>query len=243
MALLEICADGLFSAIAASVSGADRIELCASLESGGLTPSPGMLKVVRARVGIPVHVLVRPRRGDFVYTPAYMDIMLNDIMTIKEIGFEGVVIGVLDKNGELDLPQMNELLDAAKGMSVTFHRAIDVAKNPFMLLESLVTLGVERVLTSGGQPTALQGAEQIASFVQAFGNHIQIMAGSGINAGNALSLIQLTGVGEIHSSAKNKLLPAYTHAPQAKMVEDDWYLESDYKEIKALLKALESTRG
>ncbi|GAB1418679.1 copper homeostasis protein CutC [Bacteroidales bacterium] len=240
MSLLEICADGLESAIAASVGGAHRIELCANLEAGGLTPSAGMLKVVSERVAIPVNVLIRPRRGDYVYTAAYVDVMLNDIITVKELGLNGVVVGVLDKNGRLERSQMNEILDAAKGLSVTFHRAIDVAADPLALLGQLVELGVERVLTSGGKPTAMEGMRQIALFQKEFGQHIRIMAGSGVNAQNAATLIHETGISEIHSSAKKTVHFTYSHQPWPQLVTDDWYFESDYHEIKALLKAVEN---
>lgn len=241
MKSLEICADGLFSAIAASVSGVQRIELCANLEAGGLTPSAGTMKVVRARVGIPVHVLIRPRRGDYVYTPACVDIMLNDILFAKELGFEGVVIGVLDKNGKLETSQMNELLDAASGMSVTFHRAIDVAANPDETIEQLIQLGVNRVLTSGGRATAWEGREAIARYQRNFGEHIAIMAGSGINSTNVVDILNVTNIKEVHASAKSIIQTAYTHTPDPSLVKDDWHIESAHKEIKALMKALNLT--
>ena len=238
MALLEICADGVASALAAEKAGAHRIELCVSLESGGLTPSAAMLAFVRRQINIPVHVLVRPRRGNFIYSSQEATIMLSDINTIRDLGFEGVVVGTLDKQGKLDQALMHDLMQAAAEMSVTFHRAIDVADQPFILIEKLIQLGVGRLLTSGGYPTALEGSAQIAAYQQAFGSHISIMAGSGVHSSNVRQLINTTGITEVHASAKSKQITEVQHQIHPVLAEDHWTFEPDPEEVKALLSAL-----
>lgn len=229
MKILEICAVGLHAAMLAQQAGADRIELCANLESGGLTPSFGTLKAVREQVAIPVHVLIRPRRGDYVYEQGELSIMLSDIQLVKSLGYEGVVVGLLNNNAELDVMGMRSVVDAAEGMSVSFHRAIDVAKNPMKIIEQLIGMGVNRVLTSGGMPTALQGIQKIATMQMTFGDDIVIMPGSGINATNVKTILQETGVSEIHMSAKttnySEMIVADTnerlHSPL--LQNDDWW--------------------
>ena len=238
MVKLEICADGLASALIAEKAGAERIELCANLESGGLTPSHGMLRKVRDGVKIPVHVLIRPRRGDYVYNQQYLDVMLHDINHIRMLGFEGVVIGALNHNGELAVDQLKEMITAANEMSITFHRAIDVAADPFKVIGQLITLGVHRLLTSGNRLTAWEGRMQIQKYQQLFGSDISIMAGSGVNSNNIIPLLHSTGVTEVHASAKKLVQYTKNHSPLPELVEEDWYYESDFQEIKEMLSVL-----
>jgi copper homeostasis protein len=244
MTKIEICAVGLNSAMIAEKAGAHRIEFCENLEAGGLTPSYGLLKMVRSRVSIPIHVLIRPRRGDYVYDNHSIDIMVEDILMVKSLGFEGVVIGVLDKVGNLDENRFRVLLEAAEGVSVTFHRAIDVSSNRMKLLDRLIEYKVDRVLTSGGKLTAWEGKETIAEMQQKYGSHIKIMAGSGIHSGNIVDLIHQTGVKEVHFSAKTTLYSEMNHDSAAynecseQLFEDDWWYESDEAEIRKVLKLL-----
>ncbi|MBS4060616.1 MAG: copper homeostasis protein CutC [Bacteroidetes bacterium] len=244
MTKIEICAVGLNSALIAEKAGAHRIELCENLEAGGLTPSYGLLKMVRSRVSIPIHVLIRPRRGDYVYDNHSIDIMVEDILMVKSLGFEGVVIGVLDKVGNLDENRFRVLLEAAEGVSVTFHRAIDVSSNRMKLLDRLIEYKVDRVLTSGGKLTAWEGKETIAEMQQKYGSHIKIMAGSGIHSVNIVDLIHQTGVKEVHFSAKTTLYSEMNHDSAAynecseQLFEDDWWYESDEAEIRKVLKLL-----
>ncbi|HKT30609.1 copper homeostasis protein CutC [Dyella sp.] len=200
-ALLEIAAGTLASALAAQEGGADRVELCSSLAEGGITPSYGMLAVVRERVRIPVYVLVRPRAGDFLYDDADFEMMRRDIETCVSLGFDGVVIGALDADGHVD-PRCRELVHAAGKLGVTFHRAIDASANVSRALDDVMALGCERVLTSGGCANALAGAQVIAGLVKQAGDRVKVMAGAGIRSGNLAEVMRLTGAHECHGSAR-----------------------------------------
>lgn len=198
---LEIAAGSLASALAAQEGGADRIELCSSLAEGGITPSYGMLAVVRDRVRIPVYVLVRPRAGDFLYDEAEFEIMRRDVETCVKLGFDGVVIGALDADGAVD-PQCRELVAAAGKTAVTFHRAIDASADLPRSLDAVMALGCERVLTSGGCANALAGAAVIAGLVEQAAGRISIMAGAGIRSQNLAEVVRLTRAHEFHGSAR-----------------------------------------
>jgi copper homeostasis protein len=200
-ALLEIAAGSLASALAAQEGGADRVELCSSLAEGGITPSRGMLEVVRDRVRIPVYVLVRPRGGDFLYDDADFEMMRRDIETCAELGFDGVVIGALDADGGVDL-RCRELVAAAGKLGVTFHRAIDASADMRRSLDDVIALGCERVLTSGGCANALAGAQAIAGLVEQAAGRIRIMAGAGIRSRNLVEVARLSRAHEFHGSAK-----------------------------------------
>jgi copper homeostasis protein len=199
--MLEIAAGSLASALAAQEGGADRVELCSSLVEGGITPSYGMLAVVRDRVRIPVYVLIRPRGGDFLYDDAEFEIMRRDIETCEQLGFDGVVIGALDADGVVD-PRCGGLVAAAGKLDVTFHRAIDASADIAQTLDQIIALGCERVLTSGGQANALAGAGVIAGLVEQAAGRISIMAGAGIRSQNLAEVVRLTRAHEFHGSAK-----------------------------------------
>lgn len=205
--LLEICAASLASAVAAEAGGAQRIELCQSLEVGGITPSHGLIRQVLATVQLPVHVLIRPRAGGFVYDAGELAAMQADVAHCRELGCAGVVLGVLTPAGAVDVPRCRELLAAAGSMAVTFHRAFDVCADPAEALEALVQLGCQRVLTSGGQPTAWAGRAQLAALVQQAAGRIGIMAGAGIAPANIAELVAATGAPEYHASASRPLPP------------------------------------
>ncbi|KNC09679.1 copper homeostasis protein CutC [Klebsiella sp. RIT-PI-d] len=199
MALLEICCYSLECAISAQHHGADRIELCAAPLEGGLTPSYGVLKSVRQQVTIPVHPIIRPRGGDFCYTDGEFAVLLDDVRTVREMGFAGVVTGVLDEDGNVDYGRMKQIMAAAGPLAVTFHRAFDMCVNPYQAFDNLKELGVSRILTSGQQPTAEKGILLIAELISRSRVPI-IMAGSGVRAGN-LDMLLNAGVKEVHSSA------------------------------------------
>lgn len=203
MALLEICCYSQECALTAQAAGADRIELCSAPAEGGLTPSAGLLKAVRATVTIPVHPIVRPRGGDFCYSPSEFAIMLDDIALIREWGYPGLVTGILTGDGEVDMRRMQKIMAAAQGMAVTFHRAFDMCANPFNALDKLAELGVARVLTSGQQASAAQGISKIAELIAYSGAPI-IMAGAGVRLSNLDTFIA-QGVQELHSSAGMKV--------------------------------------
>jgi copper homeostasis protein len=199
--LLEIAAGSLASALVAQEGGADRVELCSSLSEGGITPSYGMLAVVRNRVRIPVYVLIRPRGGDFLYDDAEFEIMRRDVETCVQLGFDGVVMGALDADGVVD-PRCRELVAVAGKLGVTFHRAMDASANLSRSLEDAIALGCERVLTSGGCAHALAGAHVIAGLAEQAAGRISIMAGAGIRSQNLAEVVQLTRVHEFHGSAR-----------------------------------------
>src|SRR2546425_4916267 len=195
--LVEACVDSVESALAAARGGAHRIELCANLVEGGTTPSAGTLAVCRARLEIPIFVLIRPRGGDFLYSAAELAVMLEDVKQAKETGAQGIVTGVLRADGEIDQDRTGELIAAARPLRVTFHRAFDVCRDAGRALETLIALGVERVLTSGQAATAPEGAEAIAGLVRRAAGRIAVLPGGGVTEGNVAALVRATGVTEI----------------------------------------------
>ncbi|MGA8116585.1 MAG: copper homeostasis protein CutC, partial [Actinocatenispora sp.] len=198
----EVCVDGVAGAVAAEEAGADRVELCAALFEGGLTPSLGTVERVLARVSrLRVHPIVRPRGGDFVFDDDEVAVMARDVELFRAAGVPGVVVGALTPSGAVDTVTLDRLLAAAEGLSVTFHRAFDLAADPFAALEALVGAGVDRVLTSGQEPSALEGAPLIARLVAAAGDRITVMAGAGVNHRNLGRIVAQTGVSEVHFSA------------------------------------------
>ncbi|MBO3269990.1 copper homeostasis protein CutC [Hymenobacter defluvii] len=203
---LEICANSLQSAQAAQAGGAGRIELCQNLEQGGITPSYGLIRRVRALLSIQVFVLIRPRPGNFVYDNEEFALMQTDVLSCRELGCDGVVLGILDEDGRVDMARCQELIALAHPMAVTFHRAFDVCQNQAAALEEIIALGCQRVLTSGGAVSAEAGQQQLAALVAQAAGRISIMPGAGINASNLLSLAAATGATEFHTSAK-KLIP------------------------------------
>ncbi len=199
--LLEIAANSLASALAAQDGGADRVELCENLGEGGCTPSFATIALAREKLRIPLYVLVRPRGGDFVHSELEHGLMLRDIENCVRLGVDGVVIGALDADGEVDAASCRELITAAGKLGVTFHRAFDVCREPARALERIVELGCERVLTSGAAGDALAGAANIAAFVQQAGARIAVMAGAGVTPRN-IGELKKTGAREFHASAK-----------------------------------------
>ncbi|MFB0710496.1 cytoplasmic copper homeostasis protein [Buttiauxella noackiae ATCC 51607] len=199
MPLLEICCYGIDCAVTAQIAGADRLELCSAPKEGGLTPSAGVLRKVKERVSIPVHPIIRPRGGDFCYTDAEFETMLEDIAFVRELGYPGLVIGMLDGEGHVDMPRMKRVMEQAQGMAVTFHRAFDMCHNPHLALEQLTDLGVARILTSGQQ----QNAELGLSLLRELKQHSRapiIMAGAGVRLSNLKKFVD-QGIDEMHSSA------------------------------------------
>lgn len=198
----EVCVDGVAGAVAAEEAGADRVELCAALFEGGLTPSLGTVERALARTTqVRVHPIVRPRGGDFRYDADEVAAMVRDVELVRAAGVPGVVIGALAPDGSVDVPVVERLLAAADGLSVTFHRAFDLTADPFAALETLVGLGIDRVLTSGQEASALEGAPLIAELVRAAGDRITVMAGAGVNHRNLTRIVAETGVSEVHFSA------------------------------------------
>jgi copper homeostasis protein len=199
---LEICANSYQSAKNAQEAGAHRIELCQELSVGGITPSYGLMKKVIEELDIPVFVLIRPRSGNFVYSDDEFQIMKNDIQVCKDLGCKGIVSGVLNSDGTLDKERTKVLINLAKPLSFTFHRAFDEVKNPKAALLQLVELGADRVLTSGQKVTAEEGLELLKELNVLAENRITILAGGGISSKNA-NLFKEAGLSEIHASASS----------------------------------------
>ena len=195
--MIEICANGLQSAINAQTAGATRVELCDNLYEGGTTPSPATIKLARKYLKIKIHVLIRPRGSDFLYSDLEMEMIKEDIRFCKEIGCDGVVVGFLNADGTVDVERTREIVDLAKPMSVTFHRAFDMTPDPFEALEQIIISGAERILTSGQQNKAPDGIDLIKKLVEKADGRIIIMPGAGINGGN-IKMMKETGAREFH---------------------------------------------
>lgn len=209
--LVEVCVDSLASATAVERGGAARLELCGSLVEGGITPSAGLIETARAAVSIALHVMIRPRGGDFCYDADEVEIMRRDIVLAKRLGANGIVFGILDVHGNVDVARTRRLADEGRPLSVTFHRAFDMAADLFRALDDVCSAGVDRVLTSGGESTCLQGRETIAQLVRQAQDRIVIMPGGGIKPGNARSLVDSTGVTEIHAGLRSSLPSPMLH--------------------------------
>ena len=203
--ILEICVDSVESAIAAVRGGASRLELCSNLIIGGTTPGPWLFEEVRKNVEVPIYVLIRPRFGDFCYTGAEFFMMKNAVEVFREMGADGVVIGVLNPDGTLNMNQMKVLKDVAGDMSVTLHRAFDVCADPIMVMEQAISLGIDTILTSGQKNTALQGADLLKELHEKSNGRIVIQAGSGVSAEVIRQLYPLTGLNAYHMSGKKTL--------------------------------------
>ena len=199
---LEIAVFNIGSAITAAAAGADRIELCENPFDGGTTPSYGTLKLVREKIGIPVFPIIRPRGGDFLYSAGEFEVMRRDILLCNELGFEGVVLGLLLQNGSIDTHRTQLLTTLAYPMEVTFHRAFDRCAQPLQALEQVIGCGCKRILTSGQVPNAFDGKELIRQLVEQADDRIIIMPGSGVRSNNIRQMADFTGATELHSSAR-----------------------------------------
>lgn len=200
MIKLEVCANGLNSALAAEEGGAYRVELCDNLLEGGTTPSFGQIALAKKLLKVKVYPIIRPRGGDFIYSDLEFEIMKADIVNCKALHCDGVVFGMLTKTGRVDLERCKILIDLARPMAVAFHRAFDVSSDLYQALEDIITLGFERVLTSGSANTALEGAGMLKALINKAGGRIEVMPGSGINVDNVAALIALTGAKAVHGS-------------------------------------------
>jgi copper homeostasis protein len=209
--LVEACVDAIDAAIEAERGGAGRLELCGELLQGGVTPSAGLIGAVRDRVEIPLFVLIRPRTGDFLYSADERLVMLRDIVIAKSLGADGVVVGALTSDGDVDIDTTRTLIDAARPLRVTFHRAFDFARNQAEALDALLMLGVDRVLTSGGASSALDGAAALKRLVARAGDAMTILAGGSITAANVADVVRLSGVREVHLRAAVRVDSAMTH--------------------------------
>jgi copper homeostasis protein len=211
--LIEACVDSVESAMAAERGGAARVELCDNLVEGGTTPSAGTIAECRRRVHIPIYVMIRPRGGDFLYSDEEVAVMRRDIIQAEALGADGIVLGLLKRDGTVDAARTRGLVALARPMDVTFHRAIDVSRDSEAALDVLIALGVDRVLTSGRAPTALQGAAVIARLVRRAAGRIAVLPGGGIDEKNARRVVERTAAQEVHvrGTAAVKSRMTYRH--------------------------------
>lgn len=242
-AVLEICTGSVESAIAARDGGAQRIELCAALEVGGVTPSTGMIAEARKIEGLTLNVIIRPRGGDFLYNSHEAACMEQDILTCRKLGVDGVVIGALTPQGDIDTALCSRLIATAEGMSVTFHRAFDMCRNPQKALEELIAIGCDRVLTSGQAATAEAGIPLLKELVEQAAGRIIIMPGCGVNSSNAGAILRGTGATEIHASARTSVgsCMKFRHCgvSMGSPGSDEYARkETDTQEVKAIIKSI-----
>lgn len=212
----EICANSVESCLAAQEGGADRVELCAGIPEGGTTPSYGEIKLARKLLTkTKLHVIIRPRGGDFLYTPLELERMEEDIRICRELGVDGVVFGCLTEEGEIDREANRRLVELARPMSVTFHRAFDRTADPMKALEDIISLGCNRILTSGQQPKAIDGISLLAQLEKKLKEYplppIQLLAGSGVNEENIRQIFDATGIQEYHFSARVNVVSKMKH--------------------------------
>lgn len=203
--LVEVCANSLASARAAQQGGAARVELCSALVEGGLTPSAAAIDLAREQLNIKLHVLIRPRGGDFCYDDTEFAVMVRDIEFCQRAGVDGVVIGLLTPDGNVDFERTRALISAARPMRVTFHRAFDMAADAHRALDNVLELGAERLLTSGQRGSAFEGRGLIADLVRRSGERLIVMPGAGIHEGNVQELVAATGAREVHLSGQTKI--------------------------------------
>jgi len=235
--LLEVIGFNIESCILAQAAGADRIELCDNPGEGGTTPSYGFIKTARAALQIELYPIIRPRGGDFLYTDAEFEVMKTDVQVCKELGCDGVVIGILNADGTVDKERCKQLVALAYPMGVTFHRAFDRVKDASQALEDVIEIGCERILTSGLVPNALDGAETIAALIKQADERIIVMPGSGVRSDNIIELAQKTGAIEFHTSARlnTKSKMGFTNET---MKENLQSVTVDEEEIKNILRSL-----
>lgn len=203
--ILEICANSVQSAIMAQKGGANRVELCNNIYEGGTTPSFGTIKIAREKLNIDLNIIIRPRGGDFIYSDIEFETMKNDIDIAKKLNIDGIVIGLLNTDGTIDKNRTRQIVELAKPMSVTFHRAFDVCNNPLQALEDIIESRCDRILTSGQANKAIDGVDLILKMIEKANNRIIIMAGSGINETNIKTIFKKTGVHEFHASLRQNI--------------------------------------
>jgi len=238
--IIEIATTDFITTKAAVEGGADRVELCASLVEGGTTPSYGTILQCRESFTVDLFPIIRPRGGDFLYTEEEFHIMLKEVQLCKEVGCNGVVIGLLQKDGAIDLKRTAALIQAAYPLEVTFHRAFDRCRDPYEALEQLISIGCQRILTSGQKPTVMEGVDTLVRLVKAADDRIIIMPGSGLRKDNIKWLAEKTGAVEFHSSLRGKANTQMEFIHPAFATSEESYTNSAVNpdDVKALRNAL-----
>ena len=236
--LLEVCCGSMASVVNAVIGGAERIELCTALGVGGLTPSMGLLRAVRRRFPtLKIHVLIRPREGNFNYTSEEMEIIMEDVHLAVENGADGIVCGVLNEEGNIDAERTAQVISACGGKPFTFHRAFDAVAYPLSSLETLISLGCDRVLTSGGEVSAEVGVEMIKKLVKKADNRIIVMPGAGVKSSNVTRMVAATKCSEIHASCA-KSVAATLRGPALGVADNGSRMETDADEVVAIIAEL-----
>ena len=227
--LLEICVDSVDSASASERGGADRVELCAGLPEGGTTPSAGMIAAVRKKIAIGLHVMIRPRGGDFCYSTDEFGIMQRDILIAKQLGANGVVFGILDTDGKVDNKRMRQLINLARPLKVTYHRAFDMARDLERALEDLAEVGADRVLTSGGKKSAVDAMPTLKHLVQQAHGRIAVMACGELSIANVKAVIAYSNVTEVHAGLGTAVTSAMKFRNQK--IEMGTLTNSEYQHV------------
>jgi len=250
MISLEVCANSISSALAAQQGGAIRVELCDNLKEGGTTPSAGQITMTRKLLHIKLYVLIRPRSGDFLYNDIEFETMKADIRYCIEAGCDGIVIGILKADGTIDKERNLELVRMAKqfGLGVTFHRAFDVCVDQYQAMEDIIELGCERILTSGGKSSAMEGSAMLVHLVEKAAGRISIMAGAGVNDHNAADLVHYTGVQEIHASARgiiqSQMKFQNDHIAMGEVMHEEYsFDQTDAELVKRIISAANSPQN
>ncbi len=236
--ILEVAVFSIEAAIAAIHAGADRIEFCENPKEGGTTPSYGSLKTLIALTQKPVFPIIRPRGGDFLYSAAEFECIKTDLLLVKELGYPGAVIGMLNADGSIDIARTKSLVELAAPMEITFHRAFDRCNDPIKGLEDIIQTGCKRILTSGQVPNVGEAISLVKQLVEKAAGRILILPGSGVRANNCKEIIEGTGAIEIHSSAR-KEIPSNMHYNAPTMNEKMVTMGVDEQEIKNMIAALE----
>lgn len=231
--IVEICANSVQSAINAEKGEADRIELCQNLNEGGTTPSYAAIKYCVEKLSLKTMVLIRPRPGDFCYNDAEYEAIKEDVLMCRELGAQGVVIGFLDKNLDIDTKRTAEIVKLARPMEVTFHRAFDRCRDWRAALEQIIECGCDRILTSGQHKTVTEGIDTLREIQKRANGRIKILAGSGVNSQNVAEIIKATGVSETHSSCKHTI----ENTQKTNIEDSSRYIETDYEEVKRFVEA------
>ena len=232
---IEVAAFTPCAAITAAKAGADRIELCSGYSEGGLSPSAGTIQKVRENISIPLHVMIRPRIGDFVYSSLEKEAIINDMAFCKNLGIDGIVLGALTESGKVDADFVKKVIELAHPMSVTFHRAFDITKDLFEALNELISCGVDRILTSGGKSSAIEGIETISELVKLANDKLIILPGGGINPQNIQDIVSKTGVKEIHFSAKKLVQSPMSSQTKLSLTSSGEVSDSEWYECEAEL--------
>jgi copper homeostasis protein len=236
--VLEIAVFTLDGALRAVEGGANRLELCENPNDGGTTPSFGMLKKISTSITIPVFPIIRPRGGDFVYSIDEVEIMKQDILLCKELGYEGIVLGCLDADGNIDIELLTLLTALASPMEVTFHRAFDRSANPFTSLEDIIACGCKRILTSGQCPSVEDGVSLVKKLIELAQDRIIIMPGSGLNSMNVAKIASETGAVEFHTAARKRVHRPFILSPET-MQEELSFISVDTQEVSNIRKVLD----